>query len=178
MLRVIFAVSWNQHGRKNGAFHSLVVVGVDADLLLLGTKRKLAAFQWFQFMVALQVGPAPHAAVDDMGQSLPVGDLQSAIQRTGNGDTVTRLPWATQGLLQLLHGTFLFLQFFHQSIDSFLSPFLLLIALFPPQKSLHSWAREGEQTCHIHGDRSGSGEGEESSPWTLGAGSSGVSLLT
>lgn len=104
-------------------------------------------------MVALKVRPAPHTAVDDVRQPLPVGDLQPAIQGAGNGDTVTWLPWAAQGLFQFLHGTFLFLQFFHQSINSFLCPLFFLITLFPPKESLHSWACEGKQTCHIHNDR-------------------------
>lgn len=103
-------------------------------------------------MVALQVGPAPHAAVNDMRQSLPVGNLQPAIQRAGNGNTVTGLPRAAQGFLQFLHGPFLFLQFFHQSINSFLCPFFFFIALFPPKKSLHRWTCEGKQTGHIHSD--------------------------
>lgn len=133
-----------------GTLHSLVVVGVDAHLFLLGTKRKLAALQGFQFVVALEVRPAPHAAVDDVRQPLPVGDLQPAVQGAGNGDAVTGLPRAAQGLFQLLHGTFLFLQFFHQSVNSLLCPFFFFIALFPPQKSLDSWTREGKQTCHIH----------------------------
>jgi hypothetical protein len=154
VLGIILAVSWNQHRRKNGALYSLVVVGVDADLLLLGTERKLTALQWLQFMVALKVGPAPHPAVNDMGQSLPVGHLQPAVQRAGNGDTVTRLPRAAQRLLQLLHSPFLFLQFFHQSINSFLCPFFFFVTLLPPKKSLHCWTCEGKQACHIHSDDS------------------------
>ena len=46
--------------------HSAVMVWVDADLLLLGTKWELTAFQRLQFMVALEVGPAPHTAINDM----------------------------------------------------------------------------------------------------------------
>lgn len=48
------------------ALHSLIVVGVDADLLLLGTKWELTTFQRLQFMVALEVGPAPHTAINDV----------------------------------------------------------------------------------------------------------------
>lgn len=32
-------------------------------------------------MVAVQVGPSPQAAVDNMGEPLPMGYLQPAIQR-------------------------------------------------------------------------------------------------
>lgn len=181
MLRIIFAVSWNQHWRKNRALHSLVVVGIDADLLLLGTKRKLTAFQWLQFVVALEVGPAPHPAVDDMGQPLPVGDLQPAVQGAGDGDTATRLSRAAQGLLQLLHGALLLLQFFHQGIHSFLCPFFFLVALFPPEKSLHGGTREGEQTGHVHSDHTGrpllGARGSRESPNRRDS-SSDVSLFT
>lgn len=132
VLRVILTVPGNQHGRQDGALHSLVVVRVDADLLLLGTERKLTTLQRLQFMVALEVRPAPHAAINDVRQSLAVGHLQPAIQGAGNGDTAARLPRAAQGLLQLFHGPFLFLQFFHQSIHGFLRPFFFLVTLFPP----------------------------------------------
>lgn len=45
VLRVVLAVPRNQHRWENGALHSLIVVGIDADFLLLGTKWELAAFQ-------------------------------------------------------------------------------------------------------------------------------------
>lgn len=35
VLRIVLAVPRNQHRRENRALHSLIVVGVDADLLLL-----------------------------------------------------------------------------------------------------------------------------------------------
>ena len=92
-----------------GAFYSLIVVGVDAHLLLLGAEGKLTAFQRLQFVVALKVGPAPHAAVDDVRQPLPVGDLQSAVQGAGNGHALAGLPWAAERPLQLIHGSFLLL---------------------------------------------------------------------
>lgn len=56
----------------------LVVVGVDADFLLFGRERVLADLEWFQFVVALQVGPAPHAAIDDVWQALAVGHLRQS----------------------------------------------------------------------------------------------------
>ena len=89
--------------------HAAVMVWVDADLLLLGAEGELTAFQGLQLMMGLQVWPAPHAAVDDMGQPLAVGHLQSSIQGPGDGDTLARLAWAAQRPLQLIHGSFLLL---------------------------------------------------------------------
>lgn len=57
-----------------------VVVRVDTDVLLLGAEGEFAALQGFQLVVRLQVGPAPHPAVDDVGQALPVGHLQPPVQ--------------------------------------------------------------------------------------------------
>ena len=51
------------------------MVGVDADLLLLGVEGVLADGQGLELVVGLQVGPAPHAAVDHVGEALAVGDL-------------------------------------------------------------------------------------------------------
>ena len=46
-----------------------VVIGVDADLLLLGGERKLAKGLGLELVVGLEVGPAPDSAVDDVGKS-------------------------------------------------------------------------------------------------------------
>ncbi|TNN52259.1 hypothetical protein EYF80_037535 [Liparis tanakae] len=43
--------------------------------------RVLAQLHRPQLVVGLQVGPAPQAAVDDVGQTFSVGHLQTAIQR-------------------------------------------------------------------------------------------------
>lgn len=64
------------------------MVGVDADVLLLGAEGELAALQGLQLVVGLQVRPAPHPAVDDVGQTLPVGHLQTSVQRAGNRHTL------------------------------------------------------------------------------------------
>lgn len=56
------------------------MIRVDADVLLLGAEGELATVQGFQLVVGLQIGPAPHPAVDDVRQALPVGHLQSAVQ--------------------------------------------------------------------------------------------------
>lgn len=52
------------------------MVGVYADLFLFGTEWVLTNFEWFQLMVALQVGPAPHTAVDYMRETFAVGHLE------------------------------------------------------------------------------------------------------
>lgn len=69
---------------RTWSFHTSVVIRVDADVLLLGAEGELAAVQRFKLVVRLQVRPAPHPAVDDVRQTLPVRHLQSAVERTGN----------------------------------------------------------------------------------------------
>lgn len=71
------------------SLHAPVVIRVDADILLLGTEGELAALQRLQLVMGLQVRPAPHPAVDDVGQALPVGHLQSAVQRARDGHALT-----------------------------------------------------------------------------------------
>lgn len=68
--------------------HPLVMVGVDADLVLLGVKGVLAHLDGPQLVVAVQVRPAPQPAVDDVRQALPVRHLQPAVQRPARRDTV------------------------------------------------------------------------------------------
>ena len=51
------------------------MVRVDANVLVLGVEREVADVQGLQLVVALQVGPSPHAAVYDVGKPLSVGDL-------------------------------------------------------------------------------------------------------
>lgn len=70
------------------SLHPPVVVGVNTDVFLLGAEGELTALQGFQLVVGLQVGPAPHSAVDDVGQALPVGHLQPPIQRPRNRHTL------------------------------------------------------------------------------------------
>lgn len=108
-LRVVLAVSGYQHGRQHWRLHAAVVVGVDAHLFLLGAEWELAALQRLQLVVRLQVRPAPHPAVDDMGQPLAVGHLQPPVQGAGNGHALAGLPWAAERPLQLIHGSFLLL---------------------------------------------------------------------
>ena len=59
------------------------MVGVDTHLVLLGVEGELTQVDGAQLVVGLQVWPTPQAAVDDMGQPLPVGHLQTTIQRPG-----------------------------------------------------------------------------------------------
>lgn len=78
-LGVIFAVSGHEYRRQHWGLHSAVVVRVDAHFFLLGAKWELTALQGLQLVVRLQVGPSPHAAVDNMGQPLAVGHLQTPV---------------------------------------------------------------------------------------------------
>lgn len=56
------------------------MVRVDADLVLLEVEGILTGLNGTQLVVAVEVGPPPQAAVDDMGKPLPVGDLQAAVE--------------------------------------------------------------------------------------------------
>ena len=69
----------------------MVVVGVDAHLILLEVEGVLTGLDGPQLVVAVQVRPAPQAAVDYMGKPLPVRDLQAPIQ--GSDWTATRKWW-------------------------------------------------------------------------------------
>lgn len=60
--------------------YPLIVVGIHADLVLLHVEGKLTQLHGPQLVVAVQVGPSPQAAVDDMREPLPMGHLQPAIQ--------------------------------------------------------------------------------------------------
>lgn len=57
------------------------MVRVHTHFVLLCVEGVLAQVHRSQLMVGLQVGPAPQAAVDDVWEAFPVGDLQAAIQR-------------------------------------------------------------------------------------------------
>lgn len=75
-------------GERTWGLYPLIVVGIHADLVFLHVEGELTQLHGPQLMVAVQVGPPPQAAVDDMGEPLPMGHLQSAIQgpvRTGRG---------------------------------------------------------------------------------------------
>lgn len=89
--------------------HPLVVVRVDAHVLLLGSKGKLAALECFELVVGLQVRPAPHTAVDDMWQPFTMRHLQSSVQRAWDGHAAAGLAGAAERAFQLLHGAFLLL---------------------------------------------------------------------
>lgn len=130
--------------------NSFVVVRVDTHILLFGTEGVLAAFQRLQLMVGLQVRPAPHPTIYDMWQTFPVGHLQPSVQWTGDCHTVTGLSWATEGPLQLLHGSLLLFQFLNQRINSFFCPLLFFISLFPTKQSFDCWASEREEWGDIH----------------------------
>lgn len=60
--------------------HPLVMVGVDADFVLLEMKGILTCLNSAQLMMAVKIWPSPQSAVDNMGKPLPVRYLQAAIQ--------------------------------------------------------------------------------------------------
>ncbi len=62
--------------------HPLVVVGVNADFILLEVEGVLAGLDGTQLVMAVQVGPSPQAAVDDMRKSFAVRNLQTPVQRS------------------------------------------------------------------------------------------------
>lgn len=66
--------------RLTWGLYPLVVVGVDADLILFQVEGILTGLNGAQLVVAVKVRPPPQATVDDVGKSLPVGDLQAAVQ--------------------------------------------------------------------------------------------------
>ena len=74
--KINYCAATNRNNQKTavltGAVDSLVVVRVDADVLVLCVERIRADFERFQLVVALQVGPPPHAAVDDVRKTLSV----------------------------------------------------------------------------------------------------------
>lgn len=65
--------------------HPLVVVGIDADLVLLEVEGELTGLNGPQLVVAVQVRPPPQAAVNDVGEAFPVRHLQTAVQRPAVG---------------------------------------------------------------------------------------------
>lgn len=67
-------------GGPTWGLYPLIVVGIHADLVLLHVEGELTQLHGPQLVVAVQVGPSPQAAVDDMGEPLPMGHLQAAIQ--------------------------------------------------------------------------------------------------
>lgn len=135
--------------------HSFVVVRVDAHVLLFGAKGVLAALQGLQLVVRLQVGPAPHPAINNMRQTFPVGHLQPSVQGAGDCHTVTGLTRAAEGPLQLLHGPLLLFQLLNQSVHGLFRPFLFLVSLLPTQQPLDRRAGEGEERGDVHAVQTG-----------------------
>lgn len=83
------------------SLHSLVVVRVYTYFILFKIKSIFTVFNCLKFMVAVQVWPAPQAAVNDVGQSLAVRHLQAAIEgpageRCGEAFTDCALPRSLQ----------------------------------------------------------------------------------
>lgn len=134
--------------------HTAVMIWIDADLLLLGAERKLAAIQRFELMVGLKIRPAPHSAVDNVWQTFTMGHLEPSVQGSRDGHTFTGLARTAQSLFQLFHGPFFLLKLLYKGINSLFRPLFLLISLFPAQQPFHSWTGEGEEgsdgCCGVH----------------------------
>ena len=67
-------------------------------IFLFGCEGELANVERLELVMGLEVGPAPHAAVDHVGQALPVRDLETAVQAAGDGDTLAGLAGAGESL--------------------------------------------------------------------------------
>lgn len=76
-------IMWNTQQLRTltWCLHPLVVIGVDTYFILLGVKGKFTVVGSSEFMVGLQIRPAPQAAVDHMRKTFSVGNLQTSIQR-------------------------------------------------------------------------------------------------
>jgi len=48
------------------------MVGIDADFLVFGIERKQTAVHGLEFVMILEIGPAPHTTVDDVRKALAV----------------------------------------------------------------------------------------------------------
>ena len=69
-------VSRHQHWRHHRRLHSLVVVGVDADLHLLAGEGVLAQLQRLELMMRLKIRPAPDSTIDNVRQTFSVRHLE------------------------------------------------------------------------------------------------------
>ena len=151
------------------SYFSVHIRGINEEyscthIFLFSSEGVFTTIQCLEFMMRLKIRPAPDSAVDHMRQTLPVGHLESPIQTPRYCDTLARLTWTTQTLLQCLKSSLrhritdwerltfevqnsdlIFLQLLDQSINSLLSPLLLLIPLLPSQQLLHCRRGEGEE---------------------------------
>ena len=125
------------------------MVRVDAHFLVVPAERKLADVQWLELVVALEVRPTPHAAVDDVRKAFSVRHLESAVEASRDGNTICRRVGLREGFLELLQGTLLLLELLHERIDGFLGPLLVLVALFPAQKSFDGRRRKRYHSRHF-----------------------------
>ena len=64
------------------------MVWVDADIFLLGVEGVFAAGLSFQLVVGLEVGPPPNAAVDHVGQTFTMRNLE--VDNQGSNYTSAR----------------------------------------------------------------------------------------
>jgi len=138
-------VSGDKNRRHYGRLDAFVVVGVDANLHLLRVEGELADVERFELVVGLKIGPAPDAAVDHMRKAFPMRDLKPSVETPRDSHAFARLPRAAQRLLKRLDGAFRLFQLLDESVDRFLRPLLLLVALLPPKQLLHGGRGKGEE---------------------------------
>ena len=65
-------LTFSNRANKMSSWNSRVVIGIDADVLLLSSERELTSVHMFQFMMRLQIRPSPYAAVDDVREPFSV----------------------------------------------------------------------------------------------------------
>jgi len=132
LLLALLRVPRDHNRRQHGILNSHIVVGIDADVLLLGVEWELAKGLGPQLVVALEVRPTPNPTVHDMWKAFSVGNLQPPVKASGDRHALRLLSWATQRSFQLLDGTWSLFQLLHKDVHRLFGPLLLLVALLPP----------------------------------------------
>lgn len=140
-----FRVSRHQNRWQAWTVDPLVVIRIDANFVVLRRERVLARLDRSELVVRLKIGPAPDSTVNHVRQTLPVGNLQPAVQTPRYRHALARRARTAQRSLQFLDRTFAFLQFFHQRVDRLFRPLFLLVALLPPEELLRRWTSRREQ---------------------------------
>ena len=95
-------------------FDPPVVIRVNAHFLLVSGEGKLTTVEWLQFMMALEIWPAPHAAVDDVRKAFSVGHLKPPVQASRDRDALCHGVWLRECFLELFKGSLLFLELFDE----------------------------------------------------------------
>jgi len=79
-----------------------IVIGVDADDILLGVVGKKAMVYGLELVEVLQVGPAPDITVELVREVLALRDLHAAVLGSRDGHTLRVLVLRDQRLLELV----------------------------------------------------------------------------